>query len=323
MNTSIVLMSYNQEEYVAESVMSVLTQEGPPLEIILSDDCSTDATFEIMQKIVDAYSGPHRVILRRNDVNQGLIRHYRTVFELSSGDVIIVAAGDDLSLPDRAVLIREVFDTTDAWLVYSHATCIDTEGQEIPPMYLGAKLHQGADLETIAVATSLYVGATGAYRRELFQKYGQVTNPRALEDLIFGFRAALENRIRFIDRPLIRYRVGSGLTTWFLRASAAEKRKAHVRKLRTQQAVLSQRRRDTKTFGLRPRDRIPKLIREQRIMLLFQLFFFCDVRLERCMRPMLRHPVLAYRSFQLFQNFDRKSQAAARAEARNAARARQ
>ena len=315
MTTSIVLMTYNQAAYVAEAVSSVLAQEGPPLEIILSDDCSKDASYQIMQEIVDGYRGPHRVILRRNDKNLGLIRHYSTVFDLCSGDVMIVAGGDDVSMLDRAVRIREVFDTTDAWLVYSHATCMNKAGKEIPPFYLNAKLHQGADLETIAIASSLYVGATGAYRRELFQKYGHVRNPRAYEDLVYGFRAALENRIQFIDRPLIRYRVGSGVSTRNRHADPAVKRKAHARTLRTQVAVLSQRRRDAVTFGLSPKHRIPILINQHRYMVLFQLFFFGEVHFARCARLMLRHPVLAYRSFQLFRKYDRNYKAAVEAEA--------
>jgi hypothetical protein len=236
---------------------------------------------------------------------------------------MIVAWGDDVSMPDRAVRIREVFDTTDAWLVYSHATCINRAGKEIPPMYLNAKLHQGADLETLAVATSLYVGATGAYRRDLVRKYGHVKNPQAYEDLVYGFRAALENRIQFIDRPLIRYRVGSGISTRYLRANPEVKRREHIRKLRTQFAVLSQRHLDALTFGLSPKHRIPVLIIQQRFVVLFQMFFFGDIKLARCIGPMLRHPVLAYRSFQLFRDYNKKSDAAAAALARKAAKAAQ
>lgn len=318
MNISLVLMAYNQAAYVAEAVMGALSQEGPPIEIILSDDCSQDDTFRIMQQAVEAYRGPHRVILRRNATNIGLIAHYRTVFELSSGDVVIVAGGDDVSLPDRAVRIREVFDTTDAWLVYSHATCMDLDGNEMPPIYLGAKFHQGADLYTVATASSLYVGATGAYRKDLFRKYGHVGNPRAYEDLVYGFRAALENRIAFIDRPLIRYRVGSGVSTRDRQPDPALKRAANVRRLRTQYAVLSQRRRDALRFGLSRKDPIPTLINRCRVEVLFELYFLGGINGERCFRQMLRHPVLAFQVLRLFLERDRKERAATSARGRAA-----
>jgi glycosyltransferase involved in cell wall biosynthesis len=307
MNYSLVLMAYNQEDYVAEAVAAALAQEGPPLEIIMSDDCSPDATFRIMQQVVAEYRGPHHVTLRRNETNLGLVAHFHRMFGLCSGDVMIVAWGDDASMPDRALRIREVFDATDAWLVHSHATCVDLSGNEIPPTYLSAHLLRETNLETLATSTSLYVGATGAYHRKILQKYGQMTNPRAYEDLVYGFRAALENGVRFIDRPLVKYVVGSGISTRRQPADAAGKRLAKIRRMKTQLAVLSQRRRDALVFGFARKDRIPTLIDEQRLSILFQLYFMGATSGERYFKLMVRHPVLGFRALQLVQKQDRNA----------------
>ena len=61
------LFSYNQEQFIRQAVESAFAQTYSPLEIILSDDFSSDGTFEIMQEMVAAYSGPHRVVLNQND----------------------------------------------------------------------------------------------------------------------------------------------------------------------------------------------------------------------------------------------------------------
>ena len=45
------LFAYNQEQHIREAVDGAFSQTYEPLEIILSDDCSTDRTFEIMQEI--------------------------------------------------------------------------------------------------------------------------------------------------------------------------------------------------------------------------------------------------------------------------------
>ena len=63
------LFAYNQEKYIREAVKGAFSQTYEPLEIILSDDCSSDRTFEIMQEMAKAYQGPHRVVARTNRKN--------------------------------------------------------------------------------------------------------------------------------------------------------------------------------------------------------------------------------------------------------------
>lgn len=302
---SFVLLSYNQEAYVAEAVKAALAQEGPPLEIILSDDCSQDGTFRIMQEIAAEYRGPHRVTVRRNSTNLGMMGHFHAIFALCQGDVMIMAWGDDVALPDRALRIREAFESTDAWLVHSHATCIDIEGNEIAPTYLRADLVRGANLSTIAVSAGLFVGATAAYHRNILRKFGPITNPRAYEDLVYGFRAALEGRVHFIDKPLIRYRVGSGISTSHLLADALGRRRAEIRRLRTQYAVLSQRRRDALTFGLAADSHLVKRINKYRMGILFQLYFWGAINRARCFRLMFLHPKRAIRARTHVRSFKR------------------
>lgn len=296
MTYSFVLLCYNQEKYVADAVAAALAQEGPPLEIILSDDHSTDGTFRIMQEVASGYQGPHKVTVRRNETNLGFIPHFNAIFGLCSGDVIIVAWGDDVSTSDRALKVREVFDTRDAWLLHSHATCIDLEGNEVPRTYLGADLIKGASLSTVAVSGALFVGATGAYSRRLVEKYGPISNPRAYEDLVYGFRATLEGGVHFIDQPLVRYRIGSGLSTSHLLEDAEGRRRAEIRRLRTRAAVLSQRRRDARVFGLASNDPILRLIARRRISTLLQLHFWGAINRARCFQMLFAHPIRALRA---------------------------
>lgn len=53
------LFAYNQEDYVREAVQDAFAQTYEPLEIILSDDCSSDRTYQIMHEMAVAYRGPH------------------------------------------------------------------------------------------------------------------------------------------------------------------------------------------------------------------------------------------------------------------------
>jgi glycosyltransferase involved in cell wall biosynthesis len=93
---------FNQEAFVEEAVKGAFSQTYSPLELILSDDCSQDRTFEIMREMAAVYRGPHRVILNRNPARRSIGGHINRIVELSKGELIITAAGDDISLPERA-----------------------------------------------------------------------------------------------------------------------------------------------------------------------------------------------------------------------------
>ena len=101
------LFAYNQEQYMREAIEGAFAQTYQPLEIILSDDCSTDQTFQIMQEMAAAYEGPHRVRTRRSSTNQGFAAHLNAVIAKSNGQIISLAAGDDIALQDRTLsLVR-------------------------------------------------------------------------------------------------------------------------------------------------------------------------------------------------------------------------
>ncbi|MBK9785786.1 MAG: glycosyltransferase family 2 protein [Betaproteobacteria bacterium] len=95
------LFAYNQEKYIREAVVGALQQDYSPIEIIISDDCSTDKTFEIIQELSEEYEGCAKIILNRNKKNVGLIGHINKVMDIASGELVIVAAKDDISLSDR------------------------------------------------------------------------------------------------------------------------------------------------------------------------------------------------------------------------------
>src|SRR5574344_1400791 len=105
---SFCLFAYNQEKYISKAVHAALAQTYSPLEVVLSDDHSPDGTFEIMRRIAAEYRGPHRIILNRNERNLGLVAHInRVVAQCASGELLVLAAGDDWSKPERtATLVR-------------------------------------------------------------------------------------------------------------------------------------------------------------------------------------------------------------------------
>lgn len=98
---SILLLTYNQEAYVADALTSLLEQDVDDIEVVISDDDSTDRTWEIICQLCSRYAGPKKVIKSKNAKNIGVVANYYQAFSLSSGSLIFTAAGDDISLPSR------------------------------------------------------------------------------------------------------------------------------------------------------------------------------------------------------------------------------
>lgn len=259
---SIILLTYNQQDTVVDAVQSALMQEGDPLEIVVSDDCSKDQTFARVQDLVAGYTGPHKVILNRNSVNLGLAGNIAKVHAMSSGDVLIAAAGDDISLPQRSAQIRAAFEVDHPpMLVCSYADVIDATGAPATSDYQGATLYHTTELARVARSKALYLGATGAWQRALYERYGPMEEA-AYEDLVLGFRAALEGRVHVIKEALVKYRLGGGLTSGVnhavdLAAFDAARLRNHV----ASAAVLRQRLKDCDTFGLDATSPVRKILK--------------------------------------------------------------
>src|SRR4051812_37908507 len=96
---SYIVVSFNQERFIREGVESALAQTYSPLQIIISDDASTDNTYAIIQSIHNSYSGRHQVSIRRNPANLGIGPHINELVKLCKGSLVVISAGDDISLP--------------------------------------------------------------------------------------------------------------------------------------------------------------------------------------------------------------------------------
>ncbi|MFZ9020596.1 MAG: glycosyltransferase family 2 protein, partial [Paracoccaceae bacterium] len=61
LNVSFLILTYNQVDFVENALSGAFSQTYSPLEIVISDDASTDGTREKIKEMVAQYSGPHSV----------------------------------------------------------------------------------------------------------------------------------------------------------------------------------------------------------------------------------------------------------------------
>lgn len=212
---SFALFAYNQENFIREAIEGAFAQDYSPLEIILSDDYSTDRTFEIMQEMAASYKGPHSVTTRRNPINRGTLLHVIDVAEESKGDFLVLAAGDDVSKPWRCNVLARVFKETGAWAVYSFFDKIDEVGNikstdEIKLLSWERMRDYWSDGKNM----TLILGATSAYDKRAFALLGKDLPRIMMEDSVMSAALKFANKkIELISESLVNYRVSSDSLT--------------------------------------------------------------------------------------------------------------
>lgn len=206
---SLVLLCYNQESTVRRAAESVLAQDCEPLEIVLSDDASTDGTFEILQALARNYRGPHRVRARRNASNLGIGEHYNQLMAATHGQLIINAAGDDFSLPHRARRLIAAWDASGgrADLVCSHVIDLDHDDRLHEVMRVD-DLAPYKTVEQWLAERPYIIGAGHAFTRRMMQRFEPLLPEVFYEDQIMVFRAIVGGGGILVDEPLVHYRRG-------------------------------------------------------------------------------------------------------------------
>ena len=98
MKFSICIPQYNRIDFLLKSLSLIGKQTYPSIEVIVSDDCSTDNTEQAITKLAPVYKFP--LIYKRNDSNMGYDRNFRQSIELASGEYVIVIGNDDSINPN-------------------------------------------------------------------------------------------------------------------------------------------------------------------------------------------------------------------------------
>lgn len=204
------LIAYKQERFIADSVRAAFEQSYPNLEIILSDDASPDDTFLLIRQLAESYVGSHRVVVSQNPINLGLAGHVNKVCELATGEIIVIAAGDDISLPQRVERLVELFcNNPDAYSVYSNAAYIDDTGATLPGTLGEYRRIVPATPEAIFNGKSHAYGCSHAWRKQTYTWFGPLHPTVVYEDQALSMRSALLGQVAYIDEILVRYRMHS------------------------------------------------------------------------------------------------------------------
>jgi teichuronic acid biosynthesis glycosyltransferase TuaG len=158
---------FNSEEFISESINSVINQSYHNWELLLIDDCSTDKTIEIVnQYIVEN----NKIKLFKSELNQGAAYSRNRGIESAQGDYIAFLDADDLWKPNKLEIQIAFMETNQCDVCFSSYEQIDEKGKPLN------KLIQALpELTYQKYLKSNYIGnLTGIYNAKTL---GKITAP--------------------------------------------------------------------------------------------------------------------------------------------------
>lgn len=122
---SVIIATYNHENYVTDAINSVLNQTYKNIEVIVEDDCSIDATVEKIEKIKDK-----RLKKIYSKENKGAVATMNHLVSLCSGEYIAILGSDDIWYPNKLDVQMKQFVNNKIGAVFSLADIIDENGDK-------------------------------------------------------------------------------------------------------------------------------------------------------------------------------------------------
>jgi len=224
---TILLLCYNHERFAAEAVRGVLSQTYSPIEVLIFDDCSPDQTAQRIGRALAEHSTQHKVQFIRNPVNMNSNAVVRKGLAMAKGEFLFVSHGDDVMLPEMIEDMANVWMSERVSLVTANAYYIDKDSKPLNRTFRDVNVPADESFETLARdgANACCFGPAIGFEREIYEKFGWVPRYLRAYDIMYPFYAYLLKGAKFINKPLLRYRVHGDNTSLSLTAEKSDGRK--------------------------------------------------------------------------------------------------
>ena len=193
---SVIIASYNHEDYIAATLASIEQQTFQDFEIILVDDGSADNTVVNAKKV---HSRAHIVMQH----NQGVVAARNRGIAMAQGEYLCFIDSDDIVLPRRFEKQVSLFESDgELGLVFADALIINAAGETIgkfsdvyPPI-------RGDIAEALILHYCFIPMITVMVRTEALKKTGYFEKPGAISEYIKWIEIAHRSKIAYAPEPL-------------------------------------------------------------------------------------------------------------------------
>lgn len=178
---TVVISSYNHAPYIEQSILSVIAQTYPHVELLVIDDGSTDDSV----KRIEALQRIHNFDFRAQK-NKGLTRTLNEAIDRAQGEYIAPFGSDDIMMRDRLLLQMEhVIDKPEVGICAGNIELMQSDGTPYPEKRKGPQpAFRRLDFEDVFLEKKPFAPApTMLIRKEALEKVGGFNPAIRLEDL--------------------------------------------------------------------------------------------------------------------------------------------
>jgi len=209
---SITVHNYNYGEYLEKCLTSIFEQTYPNIEVVLSDNASSDNSWEIAGKFAKTF--PNKISLIRNRDNFGPYKNIQNCLLLIRGDLRIELCSDDYLRPDCVGKCVEAFrQHPEIGFVMFHRDIVDENGAvtKEAPFYNGSFLIDGTEQAAVYMMAAVNPSISQiCYDTSVrLRMNAEPPMSRWWGARITDFKFCLQYPIAYISEPLLGHRVHS------------------------------------------------------------------------------------------------------------------
>jgi alpha-1,3-rhamnosyltransferase len=211
---SVLIASYNHENFIEETIKSIWSQPYKHVEIIVVDDCSVDSSPDILKRLAQQSPLPMRLLLNKKNI--GVAATLNLALEISQGEFIAILGSDDKFAPERFSKQLALFQhNPELKFVFGN-------GRILQHNKLGKKVHRGQvefllTLEPHKILNQLYTNKIALFlqcaliRTSFVKAIGGYDETMLADDWVLNVKMfqniTSRREFAYIDEDIVYYRV--------------------------------------------------------------------------------------------------------------------
>jgi glycosyltransferase involved in cell wall biosynthesis len=203
---TVILTCFNHESYLLQALEAVRAQTHRPVQLIATDDASTDRSADLIAGWLDG-NWPDATFVRHQE-NVGLTRTLNEALRNVRGDFVTISSADDWMEPARLERLVAAFEAApdEVGLVYSGLRVVDGDGVEIDRVHTEPGSAPSGWIFLQQLAMPRILTPTVMVRASVYEAVGGFTEGDVVEDYDMWLRVCRAFQVLHVPEALVNYR---------------------------------------------------------------------------------------------------------------------
>jgi glycosyltransferase involved in cell wall biosynthesis len=223
---SVILTCFNHDPFVTRALDGVRAQSYRPIQLIVTDDASSDRSVDAITRWLDDH-WPDATFIRHHR-NAGLCRTLNEALDHVAGELVTIASADDWMEPERIDRLVAAFVTArnDVGLVYSGVRLVDGDGHELALVNTEPGSAPSGWIYRQQLAQPTVLTPSVMVRRSVYETVGGFNEDDVVEDYDMWLRVCRSFPVRHVPGALVNFRWHGNNTTTRIQGEVYERYEA-------------------------------------------------------------------------------------------------